>query len=184
MDPKLALVLALVAAALVLLVLVVVWRRRRTAKLRGQFGSEYERVVDESGRRQAESQLQDRQKRVAAFALKPLGPGERERFVVSWRRVQEEFVDGPERAVTHADELLGDVMSARGFPVTGFEQRSADLSVDHAEVVQNYRAAHDIALRHGRGEAGTEDLRQAMIHYRSLFDDLVSEAETAPAKVS
>ena len=184
MDPKIELAAAVVAVALVLLLLVAAWRRRRTARLRGRFGSEYERVVDESGRRPAEAQLQDRQKRVAGFALQPLGPGERERFGVSWRRVQEEFVDNPERAATHADELLGDVMSARGFPVAGFEQRAADLSVDHAEVVQNYRAAHEIALRHGRGEAGTEDLRQAMIHYRGLFDELVSETETPLAKAS
>jgi len=184
MDPKLELTLAVVAVAIVLLALVVLWRRRRTSKLRHRFGPEYARAVDEDGRGRAEAQLQDRQKRVAAFTILPLGAGDKERFGVSWRRVQEEFVDNPERAVTHADELLADVMSARGFPVSGFEQRAADLSVDHAEVVQNYRAAHDIALRHQRGEAGTEDLRQAMIHYRSLFDELVNEPAAALAKAS
>jgi len=184
MDPKLQLTLALVAVALALIALAVLWRRRRSAKLRHRFGPEYARAVEQDGQGRAEAQLQDRQKRVAGFAVQPLGAGDRERFGVSWRRAQEEFVDNPERAVTHADELMADVMSARGFPVTGFEQRSADLSVDHAEVVQNYRAAHDIALRHERGEAGTEDLRQAMIHYRGLFDELVNVPEPALVKAS
>jgi len=184
MDPKLQLILALTAVVLVVLALAVLWRRRRTAKLRHRFGPEYARAVDEDGRGRAETQLQDRQKRVAAFTILPLGPGDKERFGVSWRRAQEEFVDNPERAATHADEVLVDVMSARGFPVTDFEQQAADLSVDHAEVVQNYRAAHDIARRHALGEAGTEDLRQAMIHYRALFDELVNESAPTHAKAS
>jgi len=184
MDPKLELTLALVVVAIAALALVLLWRAHRSKKLRGRFGPEYARAVEADGRGRAEAQLQDRQKRVAGFSVQPLGPGDRERFGVSWRRVQEEFVDNPQRAVTHADELLADIMSARGFPVTGFEQRAADLSVDHAEVVQNYRAAHEIALRHERGEAGTEDLRQAMIHYRGLFDELVNEAQPALAKAS
>ena len=184
MDPKMQLALALVAVVLGVLTLFVLWQVRRTKKLRRRFGPEYERAVEQDGRGRAEAQLQDRQKRVAAFAVLPLNAGDRERFGVSWRRVQEEFVENPKRAVTHADDLLADVMSARGFPVTGFDQRAADLSVDHAEVVQHYRAAHDIALRHERGEAGTEDLRQAMIHYRGLFDELVNDKQPALAKAS
>jgi hypothetical protein len=102
----------------------------------------------------------------------------------SWHRVQARFVDEPRGAVTEADQLLGDVMSTRGYPVSDFEQRSADMSVDHARVVENYRAAHEIALRHAQGQASTEDLRQAMIHYRTLFDELVNEPEMAGAKAA
>jgi hypothetical protein len=99
--------------------------------------------------------------------------------VESWGRVQARFVDGPGSAVTDADQLLGDVMSTRGYPVSDFEQRAADLSVDHPLVLENYRAAHEGALRHTRGQANTEELRQAMIHYRTLFEELVSEPEAA-----
>jgi hypothetical protein len=165
--------LAVLAAAVFVLM-----KSRRTSKLRHRFGPEYERAVDETGgKRKAEAELHDREKRVEKFAIKPLRAGERERYVAAWRRVQGEFVDSPKAAVTHADDLLAEVMSARGYPVGDFEQRSADLSVDHPVFVQNYRAAHDIAARHARGEASTEDLRQAMIHYRALFDDLVSEPD-------
>jgi hypothetical protein len=102
------------------------------------------------------------------------------KFIDRWKDVQARFVDGPARAVADADALLGEVMTARGYPVSDFEQRAGDISVDHPEVVRNYRAGHDIALRHAQGNASTEDLRQAMIHYRSLFDELVNETE-APA---
>lgn len=185
MNTNVELVVVLVIVVLAAVGLALIMRNRKTAKLRQRFGPEYERAVEETGGRgHAEAQLHDREKRVDAFAVKPLGAGDQERFGVSWRRAQEEFVDDPARAVTHADELLGDVMSARGYPVADFDQRSADLSVDHPVVVQNYRAAHEVALRHGRGEAGTEDLRQAMIHYRTLFDELVRESEPPLAKAS
>jgi len=107
--------------------------------------------------------------------IRPLGRQDQARFVDAWRRVQADFVDNPKRAVTAADRLLGDVMATRGYPVEDFEQRSQDLSVDHPEVVENYRTAHEIALAHERGRAGTEDLRQAMIHFRALFEDLVED---------
>ena len=180
--------LLIVAVAVLLLVVIVALalRSRRSTKLKDRFGPEYERAVEDAGgRRAAESELKDRAKRVAAFAIEPLRPGERERYIGAWRGVQSQFVDDPKRAVTSADSLLADVMAARGYPVGDFDQRAADLSVDHPVVVQNYRAAHGIALRHARGEASTEDLRQAMIHYRELFDDLVNDAATAPrAKAS
>jgi hypothetical protein len=157
--------------------LAVVWmRQRRTDQLKSKYGPEYSRVVKEEGSpRKAEEALRDREKRVSTFQIAPVSPERRREFVDAWRKVQAQFVDDPQGAVTHADVLLGQVMEERGYPVTDFDQRSADLSVDHPDVVQNYRAAHDIALRHARGEAGTEDLRQAMIHYRALFDDLVNE---------
>jgi hypothetical protein len=169
----------LLGLLVLILAAVVVWlllRHRRTTQLKTRFGSEYERTVDEIGDEgKAAEVLAKREKRVASYHIKPLPPEMREPFVERWRRIQADFVDGPSSAVTHADELLGEVMSARGYPVRDFDQMAEDLSVDHPEVVENYRTAHDIAERHARGDASTEDLRKAMIHYRALFDDLVNE---------
>jgi hypothetical protein len=158
-------------------------RKRRTERLRTQFGgAEYTRAVEEGGsRRKAEAVLDQRADRVEGLPIRPLAPGDRVRFVESWGKVQARFVDGPGSAVTDADQLLGDVMSARGYPVSDFEQRAADISVDHPLVLENYRAAHQSALRQKSGQASTEDLRQAMIHYRTLFEELVREPE--PARV-
>jgi hypothetical protein len=180
METSTAIILAVIVVA-ALIGLALFMRQRRTTQLRSQFGPEYERTVEETGARsKAEAALATRAKRVERFDIHPLRTEDRSRFDASWRQVQAEFVDDPRAAVGHADQLLGEVMQARGYPVTDFEQRSEDLSVDHPAVVQNYRAAHDIAVRHARGEAGTEDLRQAMIHYRALFDDLVAEAAPQP----
>lgn len=152
-------------------------RKRRTARLRTQFGgAEYTRAVTEGGsRRKAEAALDGRAERVERLHIRPLAADERARFLDSWARVQTRFVDGPGGAVTDADQLLGSVMSARGYPVSDFEQRAADISVDYPLVLENYRAAHECALRQMRGQATTEDLRQAMIHYRTLFEELVRE---------
>jgi hypothetical protein len=156
-------------------------RKRRTQRLRTQFGgAEYSRAVKEGGnRRQAEAVLDKRTERVEGLHIRPIAPADRSRFVESWARVQARFVDGPGGAVTDADQLLIDVMSTRGYPMSDFEQRAADISVDHPLVLDNYRAAHEAALRQTRGEARTEDLRQAMIHYRTLFEELVNEPEPA-----
>jgi hypothetical protein len=161
-------------------------RKRRTQRLRTQFGgAEYTRAVKEGGsQRKAEAVLDKRADHVEALHIQPLAPGDRARFIESWARVQARFVDGPGGAVTDADHLLRDVMSTRGYPVSDFEQRAADLSVHHPQVLENYRAAHETALRQSRGQASTEDLRQAMIHYRSLFDELVGEPEMARAKAA
>jgi hypothetical protein len=179
-----------VIAALVVLAAgiatMVVLRRRRTARLRSTFGgAEYARAVTEGGNRQhAEAGLDKRMKRVEAFHIRPLGLNDRARFLESWRGIQARFVDGPAGAVAEADQLLGDVMSTRGYPVSDFEQRAADISVDHPSVLKNYRTAHEIAVRHRKGEASTEDLRQAMVHYRTLFEELVNGPELPLAKVS
>lgn len=171
----------LIALIAILAILVLLWmwtRSRQSRQLKSQFGPEYERTVHEVGdERKAEAVLADRQKRVAAYTVKPLPGDMRDHFVETWRQVQARFVDDPKYAVTRADDLLGEVMMARGYPMADFDHRAEDLSVDHPEIVQNYRKAHDIALRHSRGEASTEDLRTAMIHYRTLFDDLVNEPE-------
>jgi hypothetical protein len=161
-------------------------RKRRTERLRTQFGrAEYDRTVKEDGsRRHAEAGLKERNERVESLPIRPLARGDRARFVESWQRIQARFVDGPGGAVTEADQLLGDVMSTRGYPVSDFDQRAADISVDHPLVLQNYRAAHEIAVRQERGLANTEDLRQAMIHYRTLFEELVGEPELARTKAA
>ena len=160
--------------------------KRRTEKLRSQFGeAEYGRALQEGGsRRHGEAGLEERAQRVEAFHVRPLAAGDRSRFVESWRGLQARFVDSPAGAVSEADRLLGDVMSTRGYPVSDFEQRAADISVDHPLVLENYRAAHEIALRQARGQASTEELRQAMIHYRTLFEELVAEPELARAKAA
>jgi hypothetical protein len=171
--------IVLMAAASIAIVLS--FRKRRTERLRTQFGgAEYTRAVTEGGsRRQAEAVLDKRSERVERLHIRPLAPGDRARFVESWGRVQARFVDGPGSAVTDADQLLGDVMSTRGYPVSDFEQRVADISTDHPLVLDNYRAAHHTAVRQTRGLASTEDLRQAMIHYRTLFEELIREPAVA-----
>jgi hypothetical protein len=181
--------LALIIGFAVLVVAgIVAWfslRKRRTEKLRAQFGAEYDRAVKEDGgRRHAEAGLKERTARVESLNIRPLAAGDRARFVESWSRVQARFVDGPGGAVTEADQLLRDVMSTRGYPVSDFEQRAADISVDHPLVMENYRTAHAIAVRQTQGQANTEDLRQAMIHYRTLFDELVGEPELTVGKAA
>ena len=179
-------ILAIAVAVLVMAGILLFVRKRRTERLRTKFGGpEYARAVNEGGgRRQAEAGLDKRADRVESFHIRPLGPDDRARFVESWTRVQARFVDSPGGAVTEADQLLGDVMSTRGYPVSDFEQRAADISVDYPSVLENYRSAHEIALRRTRGQASTEELRQAMIHYRTLFDELAAEPELARAKTA
>ena len=180
LDPK----LIVLAVALILIIAVLAWlyvkkRRRTTADLRQRFGPEYERAVREHGsERKAEAKLTDREKRVEKLNLRDLDPMERERFSEQWKSVQSHFVDSPKGAVTEADDLVSSLMKTRGYPVSDFDQRAADISVDHPRVVENYRSAHEIALRVGKDEATTEDLRTAMIQYRSLFEELVQVPTT------
>jgi hypothetical protein len=174
----------LIIAGLVLLILVLggmlLMQRRRSSHLQSHFGPEYERALKETGdKRKAEAELEQREKRVQKLSIRPLDREHRERFTKEWRRTQAEFVDDPMGSMRHADVLLQEVMSTRGYPVENFEQVASDISVDHPTVVQNYRSGHDIAVRHQRGEAGTEDLRQAMIHYRELFEELVTNEDSA-----
>ena len=175
MDPKLIVLAGVVI--LVIIVAVVLYMRKRkktTAELRDHFGAEYDRAVQRHGsERKAEAKLTDRAARVEMLRIRELDPVECERYVSQWQAVQSRFVDYPKGTVTEADELVCSLMKARGYPVTDFDQRAADISVDHPRVVENYRSAHDIALRVGSGGVTTEDLRTAMINYRSLFDELV-----------
>ena len=175
MDPK----LIALAVTVILVVAALAWlyvRRRRTttAELRQRFGPEYEQAVREHGsERRAQAQLSDREKRVERLKIRGLDPTERQRFSGQWTSLQSRFVDDPKGTVTEADQLVSSLMQTRGYPVADFNQRAADISVDHPQVVANYRSAHEIALRLEKGEANTEDLRTAMIHYRSLFEELV-----------
>ena len=174
-DPKL---IALVAAVIVILAVVTWWymrkRRSTTADLREKFGPEYDRAVLTHGsERKAEAKLADREKRIEKLNIRDLDAMEHERYSKQWQSIQSRFVDSPKGAVAEADDLVSSVMKARGYPVSEFDQRAADISVDHPRVVENYRSAHAIALRVGKDAASTEDLRTAMIHYRSLFEELV-----------
>ena len=167
-------IVAIVVVAIVVIGAIMWSRRRRSEHLRDHFGPEYDRAVEAKGdRAKAEADLAERQKRVEKLDIRPLEPAERREFAARWDDVQARFVDDPPRAVSFADALLGDVMKTRGYPVSDFDQRAGDISVDHPVVVDHYHKAHDIAVRQERGQASTEDLRQAMIHYRALFDDLV-----------
>jgi len=186
MDPKLiALAVAVVLLIVVGIALYMRKRKNTTTGLRDRFGPEYDRAVLQHGsERKAEAKLADRETRVEKLKIRDLDLTERERYLAQWQAVQSRFVDYPKGAVTEADELVCSLMQTRGYPVTDFDQRAADISVDHPRVVENYRLAHDIALRLGRGEASTEDMRTAMIHYRSLFDELVQAPTSGEKRVA
>jgi hypothetical protein len=155
------------------------YRERRTKTLRQHFGPEYDHAVREYGSQpKAEQALEARQRRREKLQIHSIPLHEREQFSSRWHDVQARFVDDPATSIRDADELVMQVMRARGYPVADFDHRAEDLSVDHPGVVRNYRAAHLVALRQERGEASTEELRQALVSYRDLFDELL-EAHTA-----
>jgi hypothetical protein len=174
---------AWVLIALVL-VAVVVWlamRERRSRTLRERFGPEYQRTVETTdSKRDAEAELSARAKRRDDLDIRPLPAAARERYLDEWRQVQGRFVDDPEGAVRDADMLIQSAMRDRGYPVDDFEQRSADVSVDHPRVVENYREGHRLADASARGDGSTEDLRRAMQHYRTLFEELVEGTDETP----
>jgi hypothetical protein len=172
--------IVLIAAVIVLAAVVVflLIDRRRSRHLQSRFGPEYERTLRETGdRRRAEQDLERREKRVEKLHIQTLSMSDRDRFVAAWRADQARFVDDPADAVIEADRLVQEVMKARRYPVADFDQRVEDISVDHPHLVQNYRAARDIARRRERGEASTEDLRKALVYYRALFDELLEAQE-------
>lgn len=174
-------VLILIVVIAVIAILVIAWlalQKRRSVKLRRRFGPEYDRVVRQEGDpRKADRVLEFREKRREKFKIRPLTAADKSSFAVRWNEVQSRFVDDPRGTVTVAESLVTDVMQARGYPIGEFEQRAADLSVDYPMIVENYRAAHAIAMRHSAGQASTEDLRQAMVHYRALFQELLEERQ-------
>ena len=160
-------------------------QKKRTRNLRSKFGPEYDKAIsDHRDRGQAELELQKRATRVAKFNIHPLKAEERSTFTDAWRREQSLFVDDPQAAVNRADTLVQDVMQRRGYPIGDFDQNATDLSVDHPRVVENYRIAHEIALREGQNRSSTEDLRKAMVSYRSLFEDLLDQTIENPEEVA
>lgn len=172
------LLLAIAAAALLM-------RRKRSDHLADRFGPEYERTVERMGSRgKAEADLAAREKRVHKLEIVPLAAQEAQRFRAEWQTLQSRFVDSPRTAMTEADLLVRDLMTRRGYPVADFETRAADISVDHPHVVEHYRAAHEVSLLHQRGQADTEAMRQALVHYRALFSELLEvQPEPAPRTV-
>jgi len=183
MSDQATLVIAIAAVVVLGLVGWAVWagmKRRRATALHDRFGPEYARAREQFGKK-AEQELEKRVERVHRLHLRPLGAEARDSFAAAWHTAQARFVDDPQLSVAEADRLIMDVMEARGYPMTDFERRAADISVEHPHVVSDYRAAHAIAERSRRREASTEDLREAMIHYKALFQDLL--ATGAPEQV-
>lgn len=176
---------ALIAVAVVVVFAVIVWQalaRRRTDRLQHQFGPEYNRTVGKAdSRRDAEAELQAREERRQQLQIRLLSQTARDRYVQNWQTVQTQFVDDPRVAVANADSLIQSVMAERGYPVEDFEQRAADVSVDHPQVVENYRQGRRLAQASASGSDSTEELRQAMRHYRTLFDELVETADADQA---
>jgi hypothetical protein len=176
----------LIAAALAVLVVVgivlalVFDRRNRSKQIQNQFGPEYEHTVQALGdEKKAQTELEERQKHVKTLDIHPLSEIERERYLADWAAVQSKFVDEPGPAIVAADRLIMEVMQMRAYPVSDFEQRAADLSVSYPALVSNYRAARAIALKNEQGQADTEELRQAMLYYHSLFDELIETEAVA-----
>jgi len=177
-----AIIGVIVAAVVVVALAWLVWTQMRSRQLRGRFGSEYDRALDEGGsKRAAERELAEREKRHASYELKPLAPEERDRYAQQWALIQEQFVDHPGSAVAEADRLVTVVMGERGYPTEGYEQQASDLSVRHSSTLEHYRTAHDIKDRHSESRADTEELREAMVHYRSLFRELL-DSDTSGRK--
>jgi hypothetical protein len=170
--------IAIIVIAVVLLAVlaVVAWMAWRRRSLRQRFGPEYDRVVSEQDSRSAaERELRERERRHAELELRPLDANSRERYASAWKEIQGEFVDAPDAAINDADELVTRLVAERGYPTENYEDQLAHLSVEHARTLGHYRDAHDVYLRHQRGEATTEQLRQALVHYRELFADLLGE---------
>jgi hypothetical protein len=176
-------IIVVLAVVVVALLVALVLPRMRTKRLQDRFGPEYERTVDTAGdQRSAERDLQEREKRRKELEIRPLEPAARSAYAERWLGTQQHFVDAPQQAVGEADALVQQVMRDRGYPVGDFDQQARDVSVDHANVVSEYHAAHDISLRNERGEATTEQLREAMVHYRTLFTELLDGGDSASGR--
>jgi type II secretory pathway pseudopilin PulG len=180
MDPRVLIGIIVILAILVVVAIVLGLRKRRREHLKQHFGREYDRAVQQHGTAsRAEAALEAREQRVHKFTIRDLPASDRGAYADEWAGIQRRFVDDPSMAVTQADRLVTRVMTARGYPMGDFDQRAEDVSVSYPDVVDNYRAARDIVVRHGNGQASTEDLRQAMVYYRSLFDELLGSTSNA-----
>jgi hypothetical protein len=183
-DPRtMNIVVALIVIVLIAVVAWIALQKQRSKRLAQRFGPEYDRAVGEMGSRsKAEAELAARQKRVEKLDIVPLAPAEAARFDGQWRALQARFVDDPGGVLGDADRLVREVMQARGYPMADFDRRAADISVHHPAVVDHYRAARDIGLRHREGRADTEALRQAVVHYRALFQELLEVEQPRAAQ--
>ena len=185
MDTRILVPVVIAVVVMVVVAALLVMRKRKSDQLKQRFGPEYDRAVQQHGdARHAEAVLSQREKRVDKFSIHLLPGGDRERYAQEWAVVQRRFVDDPSMAVTEADKLVATVMAARGYPMADFEQRASDISVNYPGVVQNYRSAREIVLRHGKGQSTTEDLRQAMVYFRSLFEELLDSPKPEKTGVS
>jgi hypothetical protein len=185
MDTRIMISIAIAAVVLAVVLALLVMRKRKSNELKQRFGTEYDRVAQQQGGpRRAEAVLAEREKRVEKFSIHPLPGGESERYAQEWAGVQRRFVDDPSFAVTESDNLVAKVMAAKGYSMSDFDQRAADISVNHPGVVQNYRSARDIVLRHRNGQSTTEDLRQAMVYFKSLFEELLDSPKPEEIGVS
>jgi hypothetical protein len=185
MDTRILAFIVIGVIVLIVIAALLTMRKRKSAQLKQHFGSEYDRVALEQGdARHAEGVLSRREKRVEKFSIHPLPGLRREAYLEEWAAVQRRFVDDPSVAVTEADSLVTAVMTARGYPMSDFEQRAADISVNYPTVVHNYRSAREIILRHAKGHSSTEDLRQALVCYRSLFEELLDSPKPVKIRVS
>jgi hypothetical protein len=179
----------IVGVLIAVVIAVIAWsyaqnKRKRSQRLQQRFGPEYARMVNELGdRTKAEAELAAREKRVERFNIVPLAPADAARFAKAWNELQLRFVDDPKAAVAQADRMVHEVMTKRGYPMGDFERRAADISVDYPGVVANYRAARAVASRAARGEASTEELRRAVVHYRALFQELLELRSSPPPAV-
>lgn len=183
MDTRILAVLAVAVLALIAIGAWLYMRKKQSERLVQRFGPEYGRAVDEMGSRsKAEAELRQREKRVSKLHIVPLSPSDAARFSQEWKALQGRFVDNPKGVLVEADLLVRELMEKRGYPMGDFEHRAADISVDHPAVVDHYRAAHDIAMRDKRGETDTEGLRQAIVHYRALFDELLEVRQDERAR--
>jgi hypothetical protein len=158
-------------------------RRKRSQKFQNKYGTEYDHTVKTAGNeKKAQAELNERQKHVDTLNIRPLAASERERYQAEWTAIQAKFVDQPGQATVEADHLIMEVMKVRDYPVSDFDQRAADISVNYPTLVSNYRAAREIAIKNEKHSANTEELRQALIYYRSLFDELLKEEDVIPEK--
>lgn len=178
METEVLVIIVIVLIIVAVLAVVLAGRRRKSAQIRDRFGPEYDRAVERhGGRREAEQDLTERERRRDKLDIRPLEPEIRKRYVDAWRQTQATFVDSPQSATREADLLVAEVMRDRGYPMDDFEQRAADISVDHPDVVYHYRSAHRVSVANDSGEATTEELREALVHYRALFDRLLGDIE-------
>jgi len=185
MNPQTQLLLTVVVIALIAVGGYLLYRRTQSDRLKTRFGPEYGRAVQELGSQdKAEAELRAREVRVQKLRIVPLRPEDAKHFVGAWNDVQRRFVDDPKIAVAQADELVRELLMKRGYPMADFEHRADDISVDHPQVVNNYRAAHAIAERDRNGSSNTEELRQAVVHYRALFAELLDAGHAVTATQS